>query len=48
MYSRFDYVLVSEGLKPEVDFRGSYLVDDPSWATASDHRALVTIFKPSP
>lgn len=48
VYSRFDYVLVSEGLKPEVDFRGSYLVDDPSWATASDHRALVTIFKPSP
>ena len=47
IYSRFDYVLVSEGLRSEVDFKGSYLVDDPSWETASDHRALITIFKPS-
>lgn len=47
VYSRFDYVLVSAGLKPEVDFRGSYLVDDPAWHEASDHRALLTIFKPS-
>lgn len=47
VYSRFDYVLVSVGLKSEVDFRGSYIVDGPSWNQASDHRALVTIFKPS-
>lgn len=45
VYSRFDYVLVSQGLKPEVDFRGSYLVDDPSWNKGSDHRPLVTIFR---
>lgn len=45
IYSRFDYVLVSRGLKPEVDFKGSYTVDDPSWQQASDHRPLVTLFK---
>ena len=47
VYSRFDYVLVSQGLKPEVDFKASYLVDDPSWEVASDHRALLTIFRAS-
>lgn len=47
IYSRFDYVFVSKGLKPEVDFRASYLVDDASWELASDHRALLTIFKSS-
>ncbi len=45
IYSRFDYVLVSEALRSEVDFKGSYLVDDASWDKASDHRALLTIFK---
>lgn len=47
IYSRFDYVLVSQSLRPEVDFKGSYLVDDRSWSHASDHRALLTVFRAS-
>ncbi|MDX1681091.1 MAG: endonuclease/exonuclease/phosphatase family protein [Akkermansiaceae bacterium] len=47
IYSRFDYILVSPGLRPEADFDGSYTVDDPSWATASDHRPVVGIFRAS-
>jgi len=45
IYSRFDFVLVSRALKPEVDFRASHIIDDPIWSDASDHRPLLTIFK---
>ena len=45
IYSRIDFVTVSRGLRPEVDFRASYVVDDPEWDAASDHRALMAIFK---
>ncbi len=45
IYSRFDFVTVSHALKPEVDFRASRLIDEPAWSDASDHRALLAIFR---
>lgn len=45
IYSRIDFVLVSRALRPEVDFRGSHIVDDPDWSKASDHRPLLALIK---
>lgn len=45
IYSRIDFVSVSQSLKPSVDFRASYLVDDSECTEASDHRPLVAVFK---
>ncbi len=45
VYSRFDYVGVSAGLKSRTDFKGSYIVDDDGWNAASDHRPVVVLFR---
>ena len=45
IYSRIDFVMVTRALRPEVDFQGSYIVDDDEWSLASDHRPLVAIFR---
>ena len=45
IYSRIDFVTVTRALRPEVDFEGSYLIDDPGWDQASDHRPMLAIFK---
>lgn len=45
IYSRIDFVAVTRALRPEVEFRDSYLIDDPKWNDASDHRPMVAIFK---
>jgi len=45
IYSRFDYVIVTHTLKPEVDFRASRLIEDPAWSEASDHRPLLAVFR---
>ena len=45
VYSRFDYVLASRSLRPLFNQKESYIIDEPGWATASDHRALLSIFK---
>lgn len=45
IYSRFDFVAVTRALKPDVDFRASRLIDDPTWNDASDHRPLLAIFR---
>lgn len=45
VYSRFDYALVSQRLKPEVDYAASYIADDPHWRQASDHRPLLMVLK---
>lgn len=45
VYSRFDYIMVSQALKAEVDFKASRILDDPSWDEASDHRAVLGIFR---
>lgn len=45
IYSRIDFVTVSRALRPEVDFRASHILDDADWDKASDHRAVLAIFK---
>ncbi len=45
IYSRIDYVMTSHALKPEVDIKASKIIDDAGWNDASDHRALLAIFK---
>lgn len=45
IYSRIDFLMVSRPLRQELDFPGSYIVDDPAWHEASDHRALMAIFR---
>lgn len=45
IYSRLDYVAVSDALKSEVDYKGSCVIDDPAWEKASDHRPLLVIFR---
>ena len=45
-YARFDWVLVSPAIYPDVDKDRSYIVDPEIWNEASDHRAvLVTLRK---
>ena len=43
-YSRFDYVLVSNSIKDEVDMENSHITDLPNWNEASDHRPLLVTF----
>lgn len=46
IYSRFDYVLMSRGVRPEVDFKASYIPSTPDVFEASDHRPLVVTLTP--
>jgi endonuclease/exonuclease/phosphatase family metal-dependent hydrolase len=45
IYSRIDYVMVSRGIRGDVDFRAAKIIDDADWDKASDHRAVLTVFK---
>jgi endonuclease/exonuclease/phosphatase family metal-dependent hydrolase len=45
IYSRFDFILVSQALRPEVDFPAARILDDAEWTAASDHRAVLAVFK---
>ncbi len=45
IYSRIDYVMVSPSLKDEVDFQSAKIIDDADWDKASDHRAILAIFR---
>jgi endonuclease/exonuclease/phosphatase family metal-dependent hydrolase len=45
IYSRIDFVAVSRGLKPDTRFDDAKILDDPEWEKASDHRALLTVFR---
>jgi endonuclease/exonuclease/phosphatase family metal-dependent hydrolase len=40
-YSRFDYILVSPAMAPSLTAGGSFVLDAPNWATASDHRPVL-------
>jgi len=44
IYSRFDFITVTLGVKHEVDFKTSRILDDPEWHAASDHRPLLAVF----
>jgi len=41
IYSRFDYILTSVPVLDWIVEEETYVIDDPEWADASDHRALV-------
>ena len=45
IYSRIDFVTVTKPLRSELDFQNSYIIDDPGWENASDHRAILAIFR---
>jgi len=45
VYSRFDWILVSQPLKSEVNFEASRILDEPEWDKASDHRAVMMLLK---
>lgn len=45
IYSRIDFVCVADSLASRVNYRASGIVDDPAWASASDHRALLLVFR---
>lgn len=45
IYSRIDFVTVSQPLKRRVDKKASRIIDDPEWETASDHRPVLVRFK---
>jgi endonuclease/exonuclease/phosphatase family metal-dependent hydrolase len=44
-YARFDWVMVSPALYPDVDKDNSYIADPDIWNDASDHRAVVVTLK---
>jgi endonuclease/exonuclease/phosphatase family metal-dependent hydrolase len=43
-YSRIDYILISQGMKPEWLPAESYVLSLPNWGLASDHRPVVAGF----
>lgn len=45
IYSRFDFIMVSRGIRKDADFRASQILDDPEWNKASDHRAVLAVFR---
>lgn len=44
-YTRFDYVLFSKAVRPMLVGKECHIVDDPLWAKASDHRALLLVLQ---
>jgi endonuclease/exonuclease/phosphatase family metal-dependent hydrolase len=45
IYSRFDFIMVSRGIRKDVDFRAAQILDDPESDQASDHRAVMAVFR---
>ncbi|MFD0895761.1 endonuclease/exonuclease/phosphatase family protein [Luteolibacter ambystomatis] len=45
IYSRFDWIMVSKTLKPEVDAKASRVVDEPACGEASDHRPVMMVLE---
>jgi endonuclease/exonuclease/phosphatase family metal-dependent hydrolase len=46
VYSRIDYIFISQSLRAEADLEGSRVIDDAEWRKASDHRPLLLDFPP--
>jgi endonuclease/exonuclease/phosphatase family metal-dependent hydrolase len=44
-YSRIDYVLLSPAMARAWDKAGTYVLTQPNWGVASDHRPIVATFK---
>jgi endonuclease/exonuclease/phosphatase family metal-dependent hydrolase len=45
IYSRFDFIMVTQALRPTVDFSQARIIDDSDWSQASDHRAVLAVFQ---
>lgn len=45
VYTRIDYILVSEGMRPELVPAKCYVPRDPNAAIGSDHRPVVAVFR---
>ncbi len=45
IYSRFDFIMVTRGLRKEVIFSAAKIIDDAEWDKASDHRPVMAVFK---
>ena len=45
IYSRIDFVMVSQSILNEVDQDASKIIDNIEWDKASDHRAVLAVFK---
>ncbi|HVJ46983.1 MAG TPA: endonuclease/exonuclease/phosphatase family protein, partial [Luteolibacter sp.] len=45
IYSRIDFITVSKALKSDTIFDEAKILDDPEWEKASDHRAVLAIFR---
>jgi endonuclease/exonuclease/phosphatase family metal-dependent hydrolase len=45
LYSRIDYIMVTRELRKDVDFPAAKIIDDADWDKASDHRAVLAVFK---
>jgi endonuclease/exonuclease/phosphatase family metal-dependent hydrolase len=44
-YSRIDYILVSPAMARAWDKAGTYVLTQPNWGVASDHRPIVATFR---
>ncbi|MBC7979100.1 MAG: hypothetical protein H7Y36_00885 [Armatimonadetes bacterium] len=44
-YSRIDYVTTSQAMKRHVDKKNSFIIDNPLWEIASDHRPILVGFR---
>lgn len=45
IYSRIDFVTLSDSLRDHVDYKASRILDGDDWDQASDHRALLVVFR---
>lgn len=45
IYSRIDFIMVSQGMRKDVDFRAAKIIDDAGWDKASDHRPVLAVFR---
>jgi len=45
IYSRIDLIMVSQGMRKDVNFPAARVIDDADWNLASDHRAILAIFR---
>ncbi len=46
IYSRFDYILVNQGIYPEIVFDDCGILWRDDWEEGSDHRALLAVIRP--
>ena len=45
IYSRIDFIMVSPEMRKDVNFSAAKIIDDAGWDKASDHRAILAVFR---